>query len=333
MLDLEMNEGLTFDDVLLLPRYSQVLAGDTDTGPADQKDRTQNPLLSAAMDTVTEARAAIVMAQEGGLGIIHKNMTVEAQAAAVLKVKKFESGMVVDPVTVEPGHKLIDVLQLMRRRKISGMPVTSGNKLVGILTNRDIRFEKNLDQKVSALMTPRDRLVTVREGITLEESKQLLHKHKIEKLLVVDDSDRLVGLITLKDIEKTEKHPLAVKDEMGRLRVGAAVGVGPAELKRCEKLLWAGADVICVDTAHGHSQGRDRHGQGGQARLPDAEVLAGNVGTGDGAKALIEAGADAVKVGMARGRSAPPGSWPGWACPRFPRSPRRPGRRRGLRSP
>lgn len=302
MLEADLREGLTFDDVLLLPAYTEVLAADVDTKTRLTKNiELCIPVISAAMDTVTEARAAIIMAQEGGLGVIHKNFGIEAQAAEVTKVKKFESGMIVDPITVDPDQKLIEVLKLMRTRRISGVPVTRDDILVGILTSRDIRFEKNLEQKVRVLMTPRQKLITVSEGIGLEESKQLLHLNKIEKLPVVDENDHLIGLITLKDIEKTEKHPFAVKDQMGRLRVGAAVGVGPAELERCAKLLKAGADVICLDTAHGHSKGVVKQVKAIKDGYPDAEVIAGNVGTAEGALALIEAGADAIKVGMGPG--------------------------------
>ncbi|HUT53462.1 MAG TPA: IMP dehydrogenase [bacterium] len=302
MLDLDLKEGLTFDDVLLIPAYSEAVASDVDT----RTRLTRNielavPLVSAAMDTVTEARAAIVMAQQGGLGFIHKNLSPEAQAAEVKKVKKFESGMIVDPISVDPDQKLIEAMKIMRSRGISGVPVTKGGKLIGLLTNRDIRFEKNLDLKVKSLMTPRAKLHTVSEGITLPESKELLHKYKIEKLPVVDKKGKLIGLITLKDIEKTEKHPFAVKDEYGRLRVGAAVGVGPAELKRCGLLLEAGADVICVDTAHGHSRGVIQQVKAIRREHPQAELIAGNVGTADGALALIEAGVDAVKVGIGPG--------------------------------
>jgi len=302
MIELNPAEGLTFDDVLLVPAYSDFVAAEADTrSRLTKKIELHIPFLSAAMDTVTQAETAIVMAQEGGLGILHKNLPPEAQASEVIKVKKFESGMIVDPVTVDPDQKLIDALVLMRRRKISGVPVTRGGKLVGLLTNRDIRFERNLEQKVSVIMTPRKKLATVSEGITLEESKQLLHEHKIEKLPVIDDDDRLIGLITLKDIEKTERRPNAIKDEYGRLRVGAAVGIGGPELERCERLIEAGADVICVDTAHGHSQGVIEQVKAIKKRFADAEVIAGNVGTGDGARALIDAGADAVKVGIGPG--------------------------------
>jgi len=302
MLGPEIREGLTFDDVLLLPDYSEVLASDTDTHTRlTGKIELAIPLISAAMDTVTEARTAIIMAQEGGLGIIHRNLQPAVQAAEVLKVKKFESGMIVDPVSVDPEQRLLEVLKLMRDRRISGVPVTRGGKLLGILTNRDIRFERNLEHKVSQLMTPRERLITVHEGIGLDESKQLLHQYKIEKLPVVAEDDRLIGLITLKDIEKTERHPGAVKDDRGRLRVGAAVGVGEAELHRAALLLEAGADVICVDTAHGHSRGVIDAVREIKRRFPEAQVIAGNVGTAEGAKALADAGADGVKVGIGPG--------------------------------
>jgi len=302
MLEAELKEGLTFDDVLLLPAYSEVLAGDVETRTKlTPRVELSIPLLTAAMDTVTEARTAITVAQEGGLGIIHKNMAVEDQAAEVMKVKKFESGMIVDPVTVEPDTKLLDVLKFMKRRSISGVPVARQGKLLGILTARDIRFERNLDQKVENLMTPREKMITVSEGIGLEESKQLLHRHKIEKLPVIDDNDRLIGLITLKDIEKTEKHPSAVKDELGRLCVGAAVGVGDPEILRCDRLLEAGADIICVDTAHGHSRGVIEQVKAIKNEFPDAGIIAGNVATAEGARALMDAGADVIKVGIGPG--------------------------------
>ncbi len=302
MLESELKEGLTFDDVLLLPAYSEVLADNVDTRTRLVRNiELKIPLLTAAMDTVTEARTAITAAQEGGLGIIHKNMAIDDQAAEVLKVKKFESGMIVDPVTAEPDTRLVDVLQLMRRRSISGVPVARDGALLGILTSRDIRFERNLDQKVKDLMTPRNKLVTVSEGIGLEESKQLLHRHKIEKLPVINGEDRLIGLITLKDIEKTEKHPSAVKDELGRLGVGAAVGVGDPEITRCARLLEAGADIICIDTAHGHSRGVIEQVKAVKREFPEAGVIAGNVATAEGARALMDAGADAIKVGIGPG--------------------------------
>jgi len=301
MLQLPLKEALTFDDVLLLPGYSRFLAAEADTCTRlTRAIKLSIPLLSAAMDTVTEAQTAIVMAQEGGIGIIHKNLAPERQAAEVVKVKKFESGMIVDPVTVDPDQKLVDALQIMKARDISGLPVTKDGKLVGILTNRDIRFEKNLEQKVGKLMTKKG-LVTVREGIRLEESKELLHKHRIEKLLVVDKQYRLKGLITIKDIEKTEKHPDASKDKLGRLRVGAAVGVGPEELQRVKLLLQAGADVICLDTAHGHTKGVIAQAKAIRRRFKDCQLIAGNVATAEGTRDLIAAGVDAVKVGMGPG--------------------------------
>ncbi len=301
-MNLELKEGLTFDDVLLLPAYSEVLANEVCVETRLTREiELQIPLVSAAMDTVTESRTAIVMAQEGGIGIIHRNLSIQQQAEEVEKVKKFESGMIVNPITARPHWKLIDVLMLMKKHNISGVPVTDDSgKLLGILTNRDIRFEKNLDLKVEEIMT-KDNLVTVPEGITLGKSKELLHRHKIEKLLVVDEQGKLKGLITIKDIEKTEKHPNACKDEMGRLRVGAAVGVGEEELERAGELVEAGVDVICVDTAHGHSKGVIEQVKGIKKNFPEIQVIAGNVATPQGTKALIEAGADAVKVGIGPG--------------------------------
>jgi len=298
----DLKEGLTFDDVLLLPAYSEVLAVEVDTKTKLTREIGLNiPLVSSAMDTVTEAKTAIVMASEGGIGIIHRNMSIAEQAQEVEKVKKFESGMIINPITARPHWKLIDVLLLMQKHNISGVPVTDDNgKLAGILTNRDIRFEKNLELKVKEVMT-KENLVTVPEGITLEKGKELLHKHKIEKLLVVDKKGKLKGLITLKDIEKAEKYPNAVKDELGRLRVGAAVGVGDEELGRAGELIEAGADIICVDTAHGHSKGVIEQIKHLKKRHPDCQLIAGNVATCEGTKALIEAGADAVKVGIGPG--------------------------------
>jgi len=294
--------GLTFDDVLLLPCYSEVLAIDTETkSKLTREIELQIPLVSAAMDSVTEARTAIVMAEEGGIGFIHRNMSIKEQAHEIDKVKKFESGMIVNPVTARPGWKLIDVLQTMKKHNISGVPVTDEkDHLVGILTNRDIRFEKNLDLKVEQIMT-KTNLVTVAEGTTLEQSKELLHKHKIEKLLVVDKDNKLKGLITIKDIEKTQKYPHASKDGYGRLRVGAAIGVGDEEMKRAGALLDAGADVLCIDTAHGHSKGVLEQIKSVKRKFPKCQLIAGNVASGDGAKALIEAGVDAVKIGIGPG--------------------------------
>ncbi len=302
MQESEFREGLTFDDVLLLPAYSEVLAVEVETKTRLTKGiELQIPLLSSAMDTVTESQTAIVMAEEGGLGIIHRNLPSQKEAEEVEKVKKFESGMIVNPITARPDWKLIDVLLLMQKHNISGVPVTDDQgALLGILTNRDIRFETNLEHKVRQIMT-RKNLVTVPDGTTLEESKALLHKHKIEKLLVVDKQKRLKGLITIKDIEKTQRHPLASKDHFGRLRVGAAIGVGDEELKRAGELIEAGVDVICVDTAHGHSKGVIAQVRRVRKNFKNIPLIAGNVATAEGTKALIEAGADAVKVGIGPG--------------------------------
>lgn len=294
-------EGLTFDDVLLVPAGTEILPRDADVGSRlTRKISLAIPLVSAAMDTVTEARTAIAMAQEGGLGFIHKNLPVAAQAAEVARVKKFESGMVSDPLTVQPDQTLADALAVMNRAHISGVPVTDAGKLVGILTNRDLRFEENLQRRVADVMT-RDKLVTARPGVSLDEARRVLHEHRIEKLLVVDDSGGLIGLITVKDIEKTTLFPDACRDDRGRLRVGAAVGVGADWEERAEALVEAGVDVICVDTAHGHSRGvLDTVGKLKKA-WPELDVVGGNVGTADGAKALIDAGVDGVKVGMGVG--------------------------------
>jgi len=300
MLDDVVKESLTFDDLLLVPAASSVLPRDVDTSTYLTKNISLNiPIISAAMDTVTESRTAICMAQEGGIGIIHRNMSIERQAIEVDRVKKSESGMIVDPITIEPERKVSEALALMHKYSISGVPVVKNEKLVGILTNRDLRFEENLDQPVANVMT-RDRLVTVKANITLEESKKLLHKHRIEKLLVVDDDYRLKGLITIKDIEKIRRFPNACKDLLGRLRVGAAVGIIDREA-RIDALLAAGADVIAIDTSHGHSSGVIDAIKSTKANFPKCELIAGNVATAEGAKALIEAGVDAVKVGVGPG--------------------------------
>ncbi|MBN2398351.1 MAG: IMP dehydrogenase [Deltaproteobacteria bacterium] len=301
MLDKEkIREGLTFDDLLLLPAESSILPREVDTSVALTGNIALSiPIVSAAMDTVTESRVAICMAQEGGIGIIHRNMGIVDQALEVDKVKKSESGMVVDPITIEPDQRVGEALALMSKYKISGVPVVRGQKLVGILTNRDLRFETNLDQPVSAVMT-RDNLVTVSSDITLEDSKKILHAHRIEKLLVVDDKYNLKGLITIKDIEKIKKYPNACKDSLGRLRVGAAVGVLDRE-ERVDALLKAGADVIVIDTSHGHSRGVIDAVIGTKANFPGCELIAGNVATYEGAEALIKAGVDAVKVGVGPG--------------------------------
>jgi len=297
--------ALTFDDILLLPASSDVLPSDVVLGTILTRNISlQIPLLSAAMDTVTESQTAITMAQEGGIGIIHKNMPPEQQAQEVDKVKKSESGMIVDPITISPEHKVKDALDLMARYRISGVPVTHNGekrgKLVGILTNRDLRFETRFDRPVRDVMTSQD-LVTVKAGISLPEAKSLLHEHRIEKLLVVDEDFHLAGLITIKDIEKARKYPNACKDEMGRLRVGAAVGVGEDIEKRVPGLVAAGVDVLAVDTAHGHSQGVLKSIAALRKNYPDTEIIGGNVATGGGAKALVDAGVDAVKVGVGPG--------------------------------
>ena len=296
-----LRETLTFDDVLLVPAESDVLPKDVDV-------RTEltpsillaNPIISAAMDTVTEARTAISMARDGGLGIIHKNLGIDEQALEVSKVKKAETGVVLDPVTIGPDQKLFAALELMKRYEISGLPVVAEDgRLVGILTNRDVRFERHLDQPVRNLMTTK--LITAHEGLSLEHSKELLHKNRIEKLLVVDDAGRLRGLITIKDIEKAQQHPDAVKDDLGRLRVGAAVGTGPDRAARTAALLQAGADVICIDTAHGHSKLVLEAVADIRKTFPKAQIIAGNVATAEGALALAKAGANAVKVGIGAG--------------------------------
>src|SRR5258705_5672765 len=293
--------GLTFDDVLLIPAESSVLPRDIDVSTRLTERITLNiPLVSAAMDTVTESKTAIAMAQEGGLGIIHRNLSVWAEAGEVEKVKKFESGMISDPITVAPDQKISDAQEIMNKYGISGLPVTKNGKLVGILTNRDLRFEKKLDRLVSEVMT-KDKLITVKPGVGLDEAKELLHQHRIEKLLVVDEHFELKGLITVKDIEKKIQYPNASKDERGRLRVGAAVGVGSDWEERVEALVRAGVDLIAVDTAHGHSKNvLDVIGQI-RRRYADLEISGGNVATAEGTTALIEAGVNVVKVGVGPG--------------------------------
>jgi IMP dehydrogenase len=294
--------ALTFDDVLLLPAASKVLPNEVDVRTKLTRSISMNiPLVSAAMDTVTEANTAISMAREGGIGIIHKNMSIERQAREVDKVKKSESGMIIDPVTMHPEQKIYEVLEVMEQYRISGVPIVAdGRKLVGIITNRDLRFETNLDQKVAEVMT-KENLVTASEGITLEESKILLHKNRIEKLLVVNDKGNLLGLITIKDIMKIKKYPSACKDGLGRLRAGAAVGVGPDRDARVEALVSAGVDVIAVDSAHGHAQAVVDSVPAIKRQFPEIELIAGNVATAEGAKTLAEAGADAIKVGVGPG--------------------------------
>jgi len=294
----ELREGLTFDDVLLVPAASSILPRDADVATLVTRNVQLNaPILSAAMDTVTEARTAIAMAQEGGLGVIHRNLSVTDQAREVEKVKKSESGMIVDPVTVRPDQLISDVLEVMRHYQISGLPVTRDGKLVGILTNRDLRFEKRLDRRVEDVMT-KDDLVTARPGITLDAAKEILHRHRIEKLPVVDEQTTLRGLITVKDIEKAIRFPDAAKDDLGRLRVAAAIGTGADRDERAEALVRAGADVLVIDTAHGHSTAVIETVRAVKSAFPDVDLVAGNVATEEGATALIEAGADGLKVGM-----------------------------------
>ncbi len=294
-------EALTFDDILLVPAFSDVLPNEVNTETwLTNSIKLNIPLMSAAMDTVTEADTAISIAREGGIGIIHRNMSIESQALEVSKVKKSESGMILDPVTVEPDQKISEVLELMARYKISGVPVVKDGKLVGIVTNRDLRFEENLDIKVSEVMTT-ENLVTAPIGITLEESKRLLQKNRIEKLLVVDDAGNLKGLITIKDIMKIIKYPNSCKDEFGRLRVGAALGVGSDMLDRASALVEANVDVLAIDSAHGHSKNVLEAVKMLKKKFPDVPVIAGNVATAEGTVALIKAGADAIKVGVGPG--------------------------------
>ncbi|MFC4259668.1 IMP dehydrogenase [Marinobacter lacisalsi] len=295
-------EALTFDDVLLMPGYSSVLPRHVDLKTQLTKGITLNvPLLSAAMDTVTESELAIAMAQEGGIGIMHKNMTVEQQAAAVRKVKKFESGVVKDPITVSPSNTVRELVDITMANSISGLPVVDGKDLVGIVTGRDIRFESRMDTRVADIMTPKDKLVTVREGADLEEVKELLHRNRIEKVLVVNEEFELRGLITVKDIQKAKDYPLACKDDQGRLRVGAAVGTGGDTEARIAALVEAGVDVIVVDTAHGHSAGVIERVRWIKENYPQVDVIGGNIATADAAIALADAGADAVKVGVGPG--------------------------------
>ncbi|HEX5774040.1 MAG TPA: IMP dehydrogenase [Geomobilimonas sp.] len=302
MLDERILEGLTFDDVLLVPAHSQILPRDVDLSTRLTRNILLNiPLVSAAMDTVTEARTAISMAREGGLGIIHKNLSIADQALEVDKVKKSESGMIVDPITMRPNQKIREALDMMAKYRISGVPITKSNgKLVGILTNRDLRFETDLDLPISARMTKRN-LVTVSVGTTLEEAKEHLKHTRVEKLLVVDDDNNLKGLITIKDIEKVRKYPNACKDSLGRLRVGGAVGPTADMEARVEALIKAGVDVIVIDTAHGHSQGVIDGVRTIKQNFPDVELIAGNIATAAAAEALIKAGADAIKVGIGPG--------------------------------
>jgi IMP dehydrogenase len=301
MLDDQLREALTFDDVLLVPAYSEVVPAHVDVATRlTAAIELRIPLVSSAMDTVTEAATAIRMAREGGVGFVHKNLSIEDQAREITRVKKAQSGIVVDPLTIGPDRKLEDALAVMRHHRISGLPVVDGERRpVGILTNRDLRFERRLDLQVGEVMTKSP--VTVKDGVGIDQAKELLHKHRIEKLLVVDGDGRLKGLITIKDIEQAEMHPLAAVDARGRLRVGAAVGVGPDRDARIEALIHGGCDVICIDTAHGHSAGVIAAVAATRKKYPKLQLVAGNVATGGATKALIEAGADAVKVGVGPG--------------------------------
>jgi len=297
----DIKYGYTFDDLILIPDRSAILPDQVDVKTKLSKNIFLNiPLVSAAMDTVTESATAITMARQGGMGFIHKNMSIERQALEVEKVKKSESGMIVNPITIGPKSKIGEVLQIMNRYRISGVPVVKEGNLVGIITNRDLRFATNMDQKVEAVMT-KDDLATAKVGITLEESKSILHERRIEKLLVVDDDGKLKGLITIKDIEKIRKYPNSCKDQLGRLRVGAAVGVGPDMDARVERLVEADVDVLVVDTAHGHSENVIQMIRRIKKKYPGTELLAGNIATAEGAKALIGEGVDGIKVGVGPG--------------------------------
>ena len=297
-----IQKALTFDDVLLIPAHSSVVPRQVRLTTRLTRNLSLNiPLLSAAMDTVTESRLAIAMAQEGGLGIIHKNMTAEAQAAEVAKVKRFESGVIKDPITVPPDMTVREVIALTQQRRISGLPVVDGRKVVGIVTNRDLRFETNLDQPVRNVMTPHPRLITIREGDDLETAKALMHKHRLERVLVVNEAMELKGLVTVRDMLKSTEHPDACKDEQGRLLVGAAVGVGEGTEARVEALVAAGVDVIVVDTAHGHSQGVLDRVRWVKRHYPQAQLIGGNIATAAAARALVDHGADGVKVGIGPG--------------------------------
>ncbi|TWG79744.1 inosine-5'-monophosphate dehydrogenase [Cupriavidus gilardii J11] len=297
-----VQKALTFDDVLLVPAYSAVLPRDVSLRTRLSRSIDLNiPLVSAAMDTVTEARLAIAMAQAGGIGIVHKNLKPADQAREVARVKRYESGVLRDPITISPDMKVRDVIALSQQHGISGFPVLEGKTVVGIITNRDLRFEEELDAPVRAKMTPREKLVTVAEGATLEEAKRLMNRHRLERVLVVNSAFELRGLITVKDIQKAVEHPLASKDDHGQLRVGAAVGVGPDNDERVELLVKAGVDVIVVDTAHGHSQGVLDRVRWVKQNFPQVQVIGGNIATGEAARALVEHGADGVKVGIGPG--------------------------------
>ena len=310
-----IQRALTFDDVLLVPAHSSVVPRDVTLKTRLTRNISLNlPLVSAAMDTVTEARLAIALAQEGGIGIVHKNLSPKAQAAEVAKVKRFESGILKDPITVSPQMSVRDVLALTSLHKISGVPVLDGRVVVGIVTNRDLRFETNLDQPVRNIMTPQNRLVTVPEGATVEEGKAVIHRHRLERVVVINDAFELRGLITVKDIIKTTEHPNASKDASGRLRAGAAVGVGPGTEERVELLAEAGVDVLVVDTAHGHSQGVLDRVNWIKKNFPHVEVIGGNIATAEAALAMVGHGADGVKVGIGPGSGCASGSGSGPAA-------------------
>jgi IMP dehydrogenase len=297
-----LQKALTFDDVLLVPAHSTILPRDVSLATRlTRKIQLNMPLVSAAMDTVTEARLAIVMAQEGGIGIVHKNLSPAKQAAEVAKVKRFESGVLKDPITIPPTMTVRAAINLTRQNRISGLPVVEAGRVVGIVTNRDLRFETRMDEPVANIMTPRERLVTVQEGASVEEAKALMHKHRLERVLVVGDNFELRGLMTVKDILKSSEHPLAAKDSFGHLLVGAAVGVGEGTEERAELLIEAGVDVIVVDTAHGHSAGVLQRVSWVKKNFPQVEVIGGNVATADAARALVDHGADGVKVGIGPG--------------------------------
>jgi IMP dehydrogenase len=296
----ELREAFTFDDVLLLPQVSDLLPSQCDVSTVlTPRIHLNIPLVASPMDTVTESRVAIAIAQQGGIGFVHRNLPVERQAAEVEQVKKFETGMIVDPITVDPDQKIQDALMIMERYRISGLPVVRDDRLIGILTNRDLRFEKRLDKPVREVMTTK--LITARPGISIEAAKEILQAHRIEKLPLVDDRNRLCGLITVKDMDKATRHPYASKDNLGRLRVGAAIGVGADREERVAALKRAGVDVLVIDTAHGHSRNVIDALKATKQQCPELEVVAGSIGTGEGAKALIDAGADALRVGMGPG--------------------------------
>ncbi|MDX5364780.1 MAG: IMP dehydrogenase [Pseudazoarcus pumilus] len=297
-----IQKALTFDDVLLVPAHSDVLPRDVSLATKLTRNIQLNiPLVSAAMDTVTESRLAIALAQEGGIGIIHKNLSIKGQAAEVARVKRHESGVLKDPICIPPTMSVRDVVALTRQHKFSGLPVVEGKRVVGIVTNRDLRFETNLDQPVAQIMTPADRMVTVKEGASLDEARHLMHKHRLERVLVINDDWELRGLITVKDMMKSTEHPYAAKDELGRLRVGAAIGVGAGTEERAEALVEAGVDVVVVDTAHGHAQGVLDRVRWVKKNFPHVEVIGGNIATASAALALVDSGADGVKVGIGPG--------------------------------